>query len=137
MKRMLAEFEKIQAILMAFPHEFGDWAYCIKEARESFLNIIQTIAKHAKVLVCVHTSDTIGYETLKNLPGVEIAKVDTNDTWARDFGAKSLPLTRTTIPLWGLNSNTEGSSVFELCVRLLSTHKPSFKGVAKCCVYEF
>ncbi len=23
MKRMLAEFEKIQAILMAFPHEFG------------------------------------------------------------------------------------------------------------------
>ncbi|GAA8262280.1 hypothetical protein HpHA4_01290 [Helicobacter pylori] len=24
MKRMLAEFEKIQAILMAFPHEFGD-----------------------------------------------------------------------------------------------------------------
>ncbi len=34
MKRMLAEFEKIQAILMAFPHEFGDWAYCIKEARE-------------------------------------------------------------------------------------------------------
>ncbi len=36
MKRMLAEFEKIQAILMAFPHEFGDWAYCIEEARESF-----------------------------------------------------------------------------------------------------
>ncbi len=25
MKRMLAEFEKIQAILMAFPHEFGDY----------------------------------------------------------------------------------------------------------------
>ncbi len=24
MKRMLAEFEKIQAILMAFPHGFGD-----------------------------------------------------------------------------------------------------------------
>ncbi len=24
MKRMLAEFEKIQTILMAFPHEFGD-----------------------------------------------------------------------------------------------------------------
>ncbi len=23
MKRMLAEFEKIQAVLMAFPHEFG------------------------------------------------------------------------------------------------------------------
>ncbi|GAA7115400.1 hypothetical protein HpCHN46_05210 [Helicobacter pylori] len=109
MKRMLAEFEKIQAILMAFPHEFGDWAYCIKEARKSFLNIIQTITKHAQVLVCVHTNDTIGYEMLKNLPGVEIAKVDTNDTWARDFGAKSLPLTRTTIPLWGLNSNIEGS----------------------------
>ncbi|GAA8960925.1 hypothetical protein HpEKB4_03990 [Helicobacter pylori] len=100
MKRMLAEFEKIQAILMAFPHEFGDWAYCIKEARESFLNIIQTIAKHAKVLVCVHTSDTIGYEMLKNLPSVEIARIDTNDTWARDFGPKSLPLTRTTIHLW-------------------------------------
>ncbi len=90
MKRMLAEFEKIQAILMAFPHEFGDWAYCIKEARESFLNIIQTIAKHAKVLVCVHTSDTIGYEMLKNLSGVEIARIDTNDTWARDFGAISI-----------------------------------------------
>ncbi|GAA7904594.1 hypothetical protein JP0493_07260 [Helicobacter pylori] len=90
MKRMLAEFEKIQAILMAFPHEFGDWAYCIKEARESFLNIIQTIAKHAQVLVCVHTSDTIGYEMLKNLPGVEIARIDTNDTWARDFGAISI-----------------------------------------------
>ncbi|WP_367700917.1 agmatine deiminase family protein [Helicobacter pylori] len=90
MKRMLAEFEKIQAILMAFPHEFSDWAYCIKEARESFLHIIQTIAKHAKVLVCVHTSDTIGYEMLKNLPGVEIARIDTNDTWARDFGAISI-----------------------------------------------
>ncbi|GAA6896520.1 hypothetical protein HpHNI79_05700 [Helicobacter pylori] len=46
--------------------------------------------------MCIHTNDTIGYETLKNLPGVEIARIDTNDTWARDFGAKSLPLTRNT-----------------------------------------
>ncbi|MCQ2984671.1 agmatine deiminase family protein, partial [Helicobacter pylori] len=52
MKRMLAEFEKIQTILMAFPHEFSDWAYCIKEARESFLNIIQTIAKHHPRSLC-------------------------------------------------------------------------------------
>ncbi|GAA9945391.1 hypothetical protein VN0902_03980 [Helicobacter pylori] len=129
MKRMLAEFEKIQAILMAFPHEFGDWAYCIKEARESFLNIIQTIAKHAQVLVCVHTNDTIGYETLKNLPGVEIARIDTNDTWARDFGPspKSLPLTRIITLSWGLNSNTEGSiACISIMCLLIKWRKSSF-----------
>ncbi|AFI03732.1 agmatine deiminase family protein [Helicobacter cetorum] len=90
MKRMLAEFERNQAILMAFPHKFGDWAYCIKEARESFLNIIQTIANYTKVLVCVHTNDNIGYERLKNLSNVNTARIDTNDTWARDFGAISI-----------------------------------------------
>ncbi|GAA6836623.1 hypothetical protein AOH203_13500 [Helicobacter pylori] len=38
MKRMLAEFEKIQAILMAFPHEFGDCQ--IPQAYSVYLNYV-------------------------------------------------------------------------------------------------
>ncbi|WP_104578967.1 agmatine deiminase family protein [Helicobacter felis] len=86
MARFKAEWEEQSAILMAFPHASSDWGAYLSEAQECFLNIINTLAGYQRVLVCVHTSDSAGIDRLSRLSNVEVVLLDTNDTWARDFG---------------------------------------------------
>lgn len=97
MKRMRAEWERQRAILMAFPHANSDWNLYLKEARENFLEIIETILKFEDVVLCVDPSDLEGMEILKSSfpyqilgKKLRIYSIPCNDTWARDFGAINL-----------------------------------------------
>ena len=94
MKRLKAEWENQEAILLALPHANTDWQPYLKEARETFLEIIKAILPHQKVLLCVDNEDSEGLEFVQNhLDGAQnltIARHPLNDTWARDFGPISI-----------------------------------------------
>lgn len=94
MKRLKAEWEKQEAILMAFPHQNTDWKPYIKEARKVFLNIINTILQEQKVILCLDPNDKEGEEFinihLKDSNNLILTKCAINDTWARDFGPISI-----------------------------------------------
>ena len=69
-KRLPAEWEPQDAILLAWPHENTDWKHCLKEARKTFAEIEAAIRRFQPVIVV--RPDAF------DLP--------VNDTWARDFG---------------------------------------------------
>ena len=85
MKRFKAEWEKQEHIQIVFPHKNSDWICCLEEIRESYREIIETIAKYEPCLViCENEKEARRYfKSFKNLYFVEI---ETNDTWIRDFG---------------------------------------------------
>ena len=89
MKRLIAEFERQRFVQMVFPHQETDWAEYLKEARATFVNIVDAIRKYEKVLlVCADVKEAKGYfDSLENIEFVEYA---TNDTWARDISAISV-----------------------------------------------
>ena len=69
-KRLPAEWEPQDAVLLAWPHENTDWAPVLKEARKTFDQIAYAIKRFQRVIRVAPDAF--------NLP--------TDDTWARDFG---------------------------------------------------
>ncbi len=102
--RFLAEWERQSAVLLAFPHPFSDWQYCLDSARKTFLEIIEQILKIQDCIVCIDPRDAQGWnliceyfslndkkEALRQgeifrQGRLSLISVMSNDTWARDFG---------------------------------------------------
>ncbi|MDE6321808.1 MAG: agmatine deiminase family protein [Muribaculaceae bacterium] len=91
-RRLPAEWEIDNAVLLTWPHKFSDWEYMLDEVESCYLNIIEQLAKYVKVRLLVHPAITA--ETLQKLhshlgdaiDAVEVIPLDTNDTWTRDYG---------------------------------------------------
>jgi len=89
-KRVPAEWEKQQCILMSFPHEETDWAEgSLDEALTPFIRIAQAIAyKEAVYIICKDKSNISSmFCSTHNMTFIEIP---TNDTWIRDYGYISI-----------------------------------------------
>ena len=86
--RLPAEWEPQQAVLLAWPHAATDWADMLPEVRECYTHIATAAARHAHVVVAAPDLDT-AREALAALPAdkIHFVRVDTNDTWTRDYGA--------------------------------------------------
>ncbi len=69
-RRLPAEWEPQDAVLLVWPHEKTDWAYCLADAQQNFAEIETAIRRFQQVIIV--RSDQI------DLPS--------NDTWSRDFG---------------------------------------------------
>ena len=85
MKRLPAEWEKQDSILMSFPHAKSDWADDLQSAISVFVRIASSICFNQKlILVC----DDV--EATKKLfcyhDKISFVKLETNDTWIRDYG---------------------------------------------------
>lgn len=91
-KRLMAEWEHQQAVLLAFPHARSEWDEYIDEARENFLAIIKEISRFQKVIVCVDIYDDEGLDLLLQLKfsNLQVVRVALNDVWIRDFGPISI-----------------------------------------------
>lgn len=107
-----AEWETQKAILLALPHIFSDWEEYIDEVRFCYLDIIKNIILYEKVLICIDPRDESALrflvehfnkskldsalnafnkqETFFLTDFILLAFVNTNDTWARDFGPISI-----------------------------------------------
>ncbi|MEA1955784.1 MAG: agmatine deiminase family protein [Campylobacterota bacterium] len=89
MKRLIAEFEKQSYTQIIFPHKNSDWIDYLKEAEQTFENIINQIIKYQKCLViCADIQDVKNrFKKNENLFFIEY---ETDDTWARDCSALSI-----------------------------------------------
>ena len=90
MRRLPAEWEKQQCVLMSFPHQNTDWAEeGLNSALSVFIRIAQAIAyKQAVYIICDDKEKiaSLFYSTF-NMTFIEIT---TNDTWIRDYGYISI-----------------------------------------------
>ncbi len=89
-KRLPAEWENHDTVMMAWPHAGTDWNYMLEEARECFFNIISAVAENETVLLVGPEPPGKDFQKRlydKGLTGkVKFLEIPTNDTWARDFG---------------------------------------------------
>lgn len=85
--RLPAEWESTGAILLSWPHENSDWAYMLDEVTECYIKIIEAIATETNVII-VAPDIIIPQKRLCHIEQSRIKyfEIETNDTWARDFG---------------------------------------------------
>jgi agmatine deiminase len=88
-RRLPAEWEDQDGILTAWPHENSDWRPYLSRVEPVFAEIVSRISHFERVIVVA--SDPSEVKRKLNLAqaalnSVTIIRVETNDTWARDFG---------------------------------------------------
>jgi agmatine deiminase len=88
-RRLPAEWEEQDGVLLAWPHEGTDWRTHMDRVEPVFAEITVRISRVETVLVA--TPDPERVRNLAATAGAEmdnilICQVDTNDTWTRDFG---------------------------------------------------
>ena len=84
---LIPEWEAIDAVILAWPHDQTDWAPWLEETRATYLQVIEQVnaAKAGVILLC-RESDIAGVQS--RLPAsarVLIVSAEFNDTWARDY----------------------------------------------------
>ena len=106
MKRFIAEFEEQSFTQVIFPHANTDWRYYLKDAQDTFVNIVNAAKKYQPVLVVSYCIEAVKkhFEDHTNLYFVEY---ETDDTWARDCSVlcieenKQVTLLDFTFTAWG------------------------------------
>ena len=88
-RRLPAEWEPQDGVLLAWPHEGTDWRECLDEVEPVFVDIVREVAAFERVLILAPDArmlrDRLQAFGLAG-PGITVFEVATNDTWARDFG---------------------------------------------------
>lgn len=85
MIRLPAEWEEQSFVQLTFPHEDTDWAPYLDDAINTFVQIAKAIQKKQKCLIIAKNlaKTKALFQNKKNLIFI---KLDSNDTWSRDFG---------------------------------------------------
>ena len=85
---MPPEWANQSAILIAWPHVGTDWSYMLDEVQRCYTAIAEAIVADEHLIIV--TPDTEGTSAqlshITNKGRIRIVDIDTNDTWARDFG---------------------------------------------------
>ncbi len=85
--RLPAEWEPVDAVLMAWPHGNTDWAYMLDEVRQTYIAIISAISERAKVvLIGPELPDDSVFPPECRTENIIRLAIPTNDTWTRDYG---------------------------------------------------
>ncbi len=88
-RRLPAEWEEQDGILLAWPHQNSDWDSVLNLVEPVFAAIIAAISGFERVILIVPESgaaDSMLNAAGANFPNVTFVNLPTNDTWARDFG---------------------------------------------------
>jgi len=80
-----AEWEKQEFVQIVFPHEQTDWSDYLAESIETFVNIAKNISQYQKCLVVTKDIEYIK-SFFQNKENLIFTKLNSNDTWSRDFG---------------------------------------------------
>lgn len=88
-RRLPAEWEEQDGVLLAWPHEETDWAPILNRVEPVFAQIIAAVSRFERVLLLTEKEDYVR-GALKSanalLDNITLINLPTNDTWARDFG---------------------------------------------------
>ncbi|GLI34284.1 agmatine deiminase family protein [Desulforhabdus amnigena] len=88
-RRLPAEWESQDGVLMAWPHEASDWRFYLRAVQTTFTEIIRHITRFEKCILVAPDPADVRARLQKadiHMERLHIYKMDTNDTWARDFG---------------------------------------------------
>ena len=105
-----AEWAEQDAILMSWPHAGTDWCYMLQEVCQCYHDIAEAITSDQDLVIVTPEPASVEAQ-LSDIPNqnrVHIYRVETNDTWARDFGAITVVKDGKNVPLdfkfngWGL-----------------------------------
>jgi agmatine deiminase len=89
MKRLPAEWEPQDAVLICWPHEKTDWAPYLNEAETVFMDIAEAVTRFEKLIAIVPDKECVRTKLAArgvNMKNVALYEIESNDTWARDFG---------------------------------------------------
>lgn len=88
-KVLPAEWEEQDGVLLAWPHESTDWHPILDQVVPVYTEVIRQISRKEAAVVLATDTTAVG-EALDRagafMENVRIYPVETNDTWARDFG---------------------------------------------------
>ncbi len=90
-----AEWHPQGMIQLTWPHIGTDWADCLDDITETFLQMAEVITRHERLLIVAPDADAVEATLRKRLTAQSMRQVilvscPTNDTWARDHGAITL-----------------------------------------------
>jgi len=88
-RRLPAEWEEQDGVLLAWPHEQTDWSQILAEVETVYCNIVLTLSQFEYVVLVVADVEKVATKLRTvgvDLDRVRLYQVPTNDTWARDFG---------------------------------------------------
>jgi len=88
-RRLPAEWEEQDGVLLAWPNENSDWKPVLDQVQPVFAEIIAAITQFERVILIAVEDETV--RTALNAAGADLQKISfvhlpINDTWARDFG---------------------------------------------------
>jgi agmatine/peptidylarginine deiminase len=91
-RRLPAEWEPQDAVMLTWPHDESDWAPTLHEVEPVFVAIAVAVCAREQLLLVVRDAAHLAHvESLLEAAGVDVARVraviaPSNDTWARDHG---------------------------------------------------
>ncbi len=83
--RLPAEWEPQEFVQLTFPHEQTDWKEYLDDAIENFVNIANAVRKYQKCLIVAKNLEYVK-SLFPNDKNLIFVKIDSDDTWSRDFG---------------------------------------------------
>lgn len=88
-RRLPAEWEEQDGVLLAWPHKDSDWHPVLHEVEPVFVEIATRISLHERVVIIAPDQGMV-QEKLRlagaRMERVTIYEIASNDTWTRDFG---------------------------------------------------
>lgn len=86
-RRLPAEWEPVQAVILAWPHAQTDWADMLDEVWRCYADMIAAIAPRATVILIGPEEPDVKYlPSGADRDNVIFIQIPTNDTWTRDYG---------------------------------------------------
>lgn len=88
-RRLPAEWEEQDGVLLAWPHENTDWKPYLKQVEPVFCEIVAAISRFERVLILAPEQEPVVGKLLRagaSLENISVWELDTNDTWTRDYG---------------------------------------------------
>lgn len=84
MIQSIAQWEEQEYLVLSLPHSGTDWAAYLGEILKSYEDLVSKACKYTKVLLLA--PDQACFEPFKRFKNVEFFKIQTDDTWVRDYG---------------------------------------------------
>ena len=88
-RRFPAEWEPQDGILLAWPHEASDWRPYLDAVEPVFAQIASAVSRFEEAVIAAPDPERVREQLEKagaRMERTRIYPVETNDTWARDFG---------------------------------------------------
>ena len=88
-RRLPAEWEPQDGVLLAWPHQETDWHPYLEAVHPVFADIVRQISRFQLAVIAAPDPEEVREHLERcgaQMERVRIYQVETNDTWARDFG---------------------------------------------------